>query len=42
MFIQPEKRTIAGDDTIFVLCKTEQAAKLFTSNLEKSLNVKNA
>ncbi len=34
--------TIAGDDTIFVLCKTEQAAKLFTSNLEKSLNVKNA
>lgn len=34
--------TIAGDDTIFVLCKTEQAAKVFTSNLEKSLNVKNA
>lgn len=34
--------TIAGDDTIFVLCKTEEAAKLFTLNLEKSLNVKNA
>ena len=34
--------TIAGDDTIFVLCKTETAAALFTSNLEKLLNVKNA
>lgn len=34
--------TIAGDDTIFVLCKTENAAKVFTSNLEKLLNVKNA
>ena len=34
--------TIAGDDTIFVLCKTENAAKVFTDNLEKLLNVKNA
>lgn len=34
--------TIAGDDTIFVLCKTENAASIFTSNLEKLLNVKNA
>lgn len=34
--------TIAGDDTIFVLCKTENAAKVFTSNLENLLNVKNA
>ncbi|MCI9112620.1 MAG: arginine repressor [Eubacterium sp.] len=34
--------TIAGDDTIFVLCKTENAAQVFTTNLEKSLNVKNA
>lgn len=34
--------TIAGDDTIFVLCKTEHAAEVFTSNLENSLNVKNS
>ena len=34
--------TIAGDDTIFVLCRTENAARNFTLNLEKSLNVKNA
>ncbi len=34
--------TIAGDDTIFVLCKTENAATIFTDNLEKLLNVKNA
>ena len=34
--------TIAGDDTIFVLCKTENAATVFTANLEKLLNVKNA
>ncbi len=33
--------TIAGDDTIFVLCKSESAAQAFTSNLEKLLNVKN-
>lgn len=30
--------TIAGDDTIFVLCKTEEAAESFTHNLEKSIN----
>lgn len=30
--------TIAGDDTIFVLCKTEEFAKNFTLNLEKSIN----
>lgn len=34
--------TIAGDDTIFVLCSSENAARNFTLNLEKSLNVKNA
>ncbi len=34
--------TIAGDDTIFVLCKTEKAAQIFTLNLEKTLNVKNS
>lgn len=34
--------TIAGDDTIFVLCRSENAARNFTLNLEKSLNVKNA
>lgn len=33
--------TIAGDDTIFVLCRTENSAQLFTSNLENSINVKN-
>lgn len=33
--------TIAGDDTIFVLCRTEGSAQLFTSNLENSINVKN-
>lgn len=34
--------TIAGDDTIFVLCRSESSARLFTSNLEKTLNVKNS
>lgn len=34
--------TIAGDDTIFVLCRTEKAAQIFTLNLEKTLNVKNS
>lgn len=34
--------TIAGDDTIFVLCRNEKAARVFTSNLEKALNVKNS
>ena len=34
--------TIAGDDTIFVLCRNEKAARVFTSNLEKVLNVKNS
>ncbi len=34
--------TIAGDDTIFVLCRDENAAEVFTANLEKSLNVKNS
>lgn len=33
---------ISGDDTIFVLCKTEDFAKIFTMNMEKILNVKNA
>ena len=33
--------TIPGDDTIFVLCKTEDFAKIFTMNMEKILNVKN-
>lgn len=34
--------TIAGDDTIFVLCRSENAARSFTLNLEKSLDVKNS
>ncbi|MCM1114437.1 MAG: arginine repressor [Clostridium sp.] len=34
--------TISGDDTIFVLCKTEDFAKIFTMNMEKILNVKNS
>ena len=34
--------TISGDDTIFVLCKTEDYAKIFTKNLEKILNAKNS
>lgn len=34
--------TIAGDDTIFVLCKTEDAAEGFTHNLEKSINAENS
>ena len=34
--------TVAGDDTIFVLCRNEKAAVAFTSNLEKILNVKNS
>ncbi len=34
--------TISGDDTIFVLCKTEEFAKIFTKNLEKILNAKNS
>lgn len=33
--------TISGDDTIFVLCKTEDYAKMFTLTMEKILNVKN-
>ncbi len=32
---------ISGDDTIFVLCKTEDFAKIFTMNMEKILNAKN-
>lgn len=32
--------TISGDDTIFVLCKTEDFAKIFTMNMGKILNVK--
>lgn len=34
--------TISGDDTIFVLCKTEDFAKIFTKNMERILNVKNS
>lgn len=34
--------TISGDDTIFVLCKTEDFAKIFTMNMEKILHVKNS
>ncbi|MDD6727808.1 MAG: arginine repressor [Eubacteriales bacterium] len=34
--------TISGDDTIFVLCKTQEFAKIFTMNMEKILNVKNS
>lgn len=34
--------TISGDDTIFVLCKTEDFAKMFTLSMEKILNVKNS
>ena len=34
--------TVAGDDTIFVLCRNEKAAVTFTSNLGKILNVKNS
>lgn len=30
--------TIAGDDTIFVLCRTEHEAQIFAVNLEKMLN----
>ena len=30
--------TLAGDDTIFVLCKSGEFAKTFTNNLEKILN----
>lgn len=30
--------TIAGDDTIFVLCKSEEAAEAFSVKLEKSIN----
>lgn len=33
--------TLAGDDTIFVLCRTEEYAKLFIEHLENLLNVKN-
>ncbi len=32
--------TIAGMIQFFVLCKTENAATIFTDNLEKLLNVK--
>lgn len=34
--------TIAGDDTIFVMCKTEDAAQNFSLNLEKSINAENS
>lgn len=34
--------TIAGDDTIFVLCRNDKAARVFTSNLEKVINAKNS
>ena len=34
--------TIAGDDTIFVLCRSQNAAQNFTMTLENSLNVKNS
>lgn len=34
--------TIAGDDTIFVLCKNDNSARVFTVNLEKTLNAKNS
>lgn len=34
--------TISGDDTIFVLCKTQDFAKIFTMNMEKILNAKNS
>ncbi len=34
--------SIAGDDTIFILCKTEEAAAAFKAELEKLFNVKNA
>ena len=30
--------TIAGDDTIFILCKSEEQAKSFTSKLRLMLN----
>ena len=30
--------TIAGDDTIFVLCRSEREAQIFTVNLEKMLH----
>lgn len=30
--------TIAGDDTIFILCRTEETAMLFTKQLRKMLN----
>lgn len=34
--------TVSGDDTLFVLCKTVDFAKIFTMNMEKILNVKNS
>lgn len=34
--------TLAGDDTIFVLCRTEDYSKLFIEHLEKLLNAENA
>lgn len=33
--------SIAGDDTIFILCKTEKKASAFKAELEKLFNVKN-
>lgn len=30
--------TIAGDDTIFVLCRSEREAQIFAVNLEKMIN----
>ncbi len=31
--------TLAGDDTIFVLCRTEQAAKQLKESVEKMINI---
>ncbi len=30
--------TIAGDDTIFILCRSEEIARIFTNKLRKMLN----
>lgn len=38
MSIEEVLGTIAGDDTIFVLCRSEDAAKIFTEKLGKMLN----
>lgn len=34
--------TIAGDDTIFILCRNEKSARLFSSNLESVINAQNS